>query len=307
MKIHPDPDNAFQYWEVIDLISKLGKNKTEVQNIMDKMWEKYGKIFEIRRHDRMQMIIEDLEKEKESTDLQCFPNESCWSTVEKNLRSIYALYEIPSTFPVNPGLYLAYHFNRIFTQDSYLGYNAKEWETVFEKEPDGLISILNKYLSDFTYHLSNEKLKNVSILDLPGFGSTFNGHCEFIPWSIQFNMAIYSRLMTVSHEYESEYEYGYDYNFINFWEVASECINLQSLWKNYLRDPETNFYPPEIENNTYFNHSNIIKEDMATFLAVYAASIKISSNENSRIWMNAANKTFNEIEGKERKKTTRIA
>ena len=63
-----------------------------------------------------------------------------------------------------------------------------------------------------------------------------------------------------------------------------------------------NFYPPEIENNTYFNHSNIIKEDMATFLAVYAASIKISSNKNSRIWMNAANKTFNEIEGKDRKR-----
>ena len=81
-------------------ISKLGKNDTEVQNIMDKMWEKYGQIFEFpclvvwgdfSCLNRVTMIAEDLEKEIEYEEGKCLQNESCWSSVERNLRSLHAL------------------------------------------------------------------------------------------------------------------------------------------------------------------------------------------------------------------------
>ena len=129
------------------------------------------------------------------------------------LRSLYALWKVKETFPKSPGLYLAYNFNRIFAfsedfndpQDSYLGYREM-WgnNAPFYSNPDELVQAFIKYLVDFTAHLSNGNLENVSILELPSFGAMIdsleNDDCNTMPWSTQLNMAIYNKIKVINYD-----------------------------------------------------------------------------------------------------------
>ena len=134
------------------------------------------------------------------------------------------------------------------------------------------------------YEVSNGNWKNVSILDVPGFGSMVNNfetvsvQANFfvskteictIPWANQLNMAIYNKLM-------SKYSWSKNWEKI----INQECSDLKNLWKKYMEDPDNNDFPPEIHNNTLFNFTDFIKDDMQAFLAVYVGSFQTSVGQN---------------------------
>ena len=105
----------------IDIATKLAINETNGKTILDEVWEEYGS-FNAFQHDYSWYRFErNIDKKVKSIDGSCLP--SCNSSVERFMRSLHALYNVKDTFPKSPGLYLAYHFNRIFGRGSYIGFD----------------------------------------------------------------------------------------------------------------------------------------------------------------------------------------
>merc|ERR1711974_4128 len=69
------------------------------------------------------------------------------------------------------GVFLAYHHSML---GPYFGDIAgNEWpHTPLHKEPTSLEEDFNQLLTNITFLMSNQTLKNISILDLPAFGSS---------------------------------------------------------------------------------------------------------------------------------------
>ena len=80
--------------------------------------------------------------------------------------------------------------------------------------------------------------------------------------------------------------------------VDNECNILNHAWVYYMHynRSESNF-PPYLEDNVSFNFTNYIKEDMKTFLAVYAASFLTVGKAEAieAIFKNAAKNIFSDI------------
>ena len=201
------------------------------------------------------------------------------------------------------GNYLGYHVNRLFQKISYIQTDLSNFywpETPFNGTPfnigkpdeigklDEQELAFNEILMNMTLSLSRGKLQNVSLLDLPGFGSTLDSFeadsfCQ-LPWSLQLNMAMFNRLMSLNNNTLST----------DFYVVLNdECKALKNLWKKYMNDFKASDFPPDIQNNTLFNFTNYIKDDMSTFLTAYAAS---SPNlmSNTKIWSGIAKRLSNE-------------
>ena len=268
------------------MAEKLAMDEMYGKIIRDRMWEKFGSFHAFDRLESEPAILNDLGKHIESIDGTCLPK--CLPVVEKNLRSMYALWMVKNTFPISPGMYLAYHFNKIFDKDTYLGY-SKVWTYPMKKKPDELSLAFNKYLVNITTHFSNGNLNNVSILDLPNFGAMIDSFedldCGYIAWSMQLNMAIYTHLMAINN-------YSWSSNWSN--DIWYQCMSLKLDWRTYLNNSTTKNYQ-SITKNTLFNHTGFIKKDMTAFLSAYASSIKISTPKISTDLTLAANKTFREI------------
>ena len=186
----------------------------------------------------------------------------CLSNVQRIMRSVYALLFVASKPPKSPGLYLAYHMKRIFGTDQHLNKNSHH------VQPNNLELEMDKFFTNALSKLSNETLKNVSILDMPGFGNSFNffeSNCYRFLLSNQFDMAIYRKLFNVNNKVSTK----------DLWKfVLTECNRLKNQWREYMSTTtDGNDFPKSLRNNTIFNFTNYIKEDMTTFLATYAASI----------------------------------
>ena len=194
-----------------------------------------------------------------------------------------------SQVPKAPGLYLMY-YNKLLTtkyRESYISEQLDvKWPSYpFYYKPSGLMLSLNKVLTNMALELSNGAWKNVSILDLSGFGSMVNDFDSVIkkgmgifsvktelcgiPWNNQLNMAIFN-------------EMAKNYSWSKTWEktINTECLNMKKLWKKYMTTFNATDFPPAIGNNTLFNYTNSIKDDMSMFLAVYSASFQTSLNQN---------------------------
>ena len=209
--------------------------------------------------------------------------------IEK-MKSLTVLDTIPEYF----GNYLGYHVNRLFQKESYIqtDFSNLHLDLVWpsrpfkEGKPDEQDLVFNEILMNMTLSLSRGKLQNVSLLDLPGFGSTldsFEATCQ-LPQSLQLNMAMYNRLMSSNNNILST----------DFYSVLNdECNALKNLWKKYMNDFEASDFPPDIQNNTLFNFTNFIKDDMSTFLTAYAASSPNLMSDTS-IWSGIAKKLSNE-------------
>ena len=122
-----------------------------------------------------------------------------------------------SQVPKAPGLYLMY-YNKLLTTNDKESYISEQLDVKWPSyplkfKPSGLRLSLNKVLTNMALDLSNGAWKNVSILDVPGFGSMVNdfdpvikqsmgifsamfGKTELcgIPWNNQLNMAIFNEM-----------------------------------------------------------------------------------------------------------------
>ena len=283
--------------DIAYLLPSLASNMERMNTFLDRIWKQFGyfsKDKDLKREEIESMLSEEVN----DLDKKCLRNETCWSIVEKGARSIVALINLGQ--PPNAGSYLSHHMSRMLSSDSYILPNTLEWpyKPFNQDNSDELTLVLNQYLMSMTYELSNAKVKNVSLLDLPAFGSmfgSFTGSCLFSSsWSIQQNMAIYNELMRRNH---------YTWSGYFFIKLEQKCKVLRELWEEYMRNPKANDFPPKIKSNKYFNFTAYIKDDMTTFLTAYSASFPNILNKAS-VWSEVAKRVFLENDYSEKKVET---
>ena len=279
----------------VTLFSYLASNETQTDAFLNEIWNKLGRfannggsVFSNAQSIR-RMIKSELLKLFPTFKEKCLENDDyCWPIVEKIMRSVLALSLAASRTPSSPGQYLAYHMDTMLGEKSYLSQSTKwPYNGPFNKMPDNLTLELNKYFMDVAFESSNGKLSEVSILDLPGFGSMFHSFtkkdaCESSPWSYQLNMALYNEL-TKRHNLTWSEAWK--------WNLLDNCRELVHQWGEYVKDPELNPFPPSVLNNTFFNFTRHIKEDMTTFLETQRIS---TQNTNESYWSDVATKVFSE-------------
>ena len=215
-------------------------------------------------------------------------DEKC-KRIVKDIETQIKTLTMGSQVPKAPGLYLMY-YNKLLTtnyKESYISEQLDvKWPSYpFYYKPSGLMLSLNKVLTNMALELSNGAWEYVSILDLSGFASMVNDFDSVIkkgmgifsietelcgiPWNNQQNMAIFNVMAK-------------NYSWSKTWEktINTECLNMKKLWKKYMTTFNATDFPPAIGNNTLFNYTNSIKDDISMFLAIYAASFQTSLNQN---------------------------
>ena len=298
-------DVKLQDTNIPNILASLAKNETKVDTLLEEVWEKFGTFLDPDPFNsevtKKSLMKNHLSKEILETENECLQNETCWSNVEKMSRSITALLAMANQ-PEYFGNYLGYHVHRLFRKESYIqpipNQPYLDWpiRPFWESKPDNQELVFDEILRNMTLALSAGKLQNVSLLDLPGFGSTVDSfetpNCQ-LPWSVQHNIPIYNSLMSSNNNTWSN---GFT------WDIYKECIALKNLWTVYMNDSKTSDFPPKIQNNTLFNFNKHIKEDMSTFLAAYAVSFP-NLIRNTTIWSEIAKTLSKEIKFEKNDKT----
>ena len=267
------------------LLPSLANDEEQMNKFLDRIWIKFGH-FSKDKDLKIDVIESELSEEVNDLNKKCLRNETCWSIVEKGARSIVALIYL-GHIP-NSGTYLSHHMSRIFSSESYITPTLEDWplQPFHQDNSDELTLLFNQYLMSMTYELSNAKIKNVSLLDLPAFGSRFGSFktsCSFsASWSNQQNMAIYNQLMSSNNFTWSE-DWSNDLFF--------ECHLLMIYWQEYMRNPKMNNFPPTIKSNNYFNFTSYIKDDLPTFLTAYSSSFPNILNK-APVWSEVAKRVF---------------
>ena len=166
------------------------------------------------------------------------------------------------------GMFLAHHFSKI---GSYFGNNFEDqWpHNPLHRSPTQFETDLNRYMIKITDEISDRKLRNVSILDLAGFGSKIvklkKGMSSDLTWPTATNFAIYRDGMR------------------NMSIVFNEYKTLIDLWNNHMKSIDkgnsNGTLTMEMKNNKFFNFTIYITKDMSTFLKVKPTqSINLASN-----------------------------
>ena len=154
------------------------------------------------------------------------------------------------------GLYVAEHFFRLGKFFGDLG--ESNWPHVpLNKKPTSLEEDFNELLTNATFIMSNGTLENISILDLPAFGAivpTFRQDLrKQFNWPIEINHALFTR-----------------YKGSNMTEVFTEYKNLVEDWGHHMeqlgRNSDVGYWTPKMKNNRHLNFTNVIKDEMKTFL-----------------------------------------
>ena len=97
------------------------------------------------------------------------------------MHSVNAI-EYANIAPKTPGLYLAYFMKKLFKKESHFLENSLN---IFHEQPDELELEFDKYLTKILSELSNGTAMNVSLLDMSGFGSKYQGNCNLnLSWAI---------------------------------------------------------------------------------------------------------------------------
>ena len=158
------------------------------------------------------------------------------------------------------GLFLVYHHEIL---GPYFGDGAgNEWPHIpLHKKPSTLENDFNHLLMNITFSMSDGKLQNVSLLDLPAFGSTIEtlkiGLKKQFLWPLKTNFAILKNNQGV-----------------NMSKILMSYKSLFEDWSFYMehldKDNYANFFTPQMKNNSLLDFTGIIKADMKTFLITIA-------------------------------------
>ena len=179
------------------------------------------------------------------------------------------------------GLFLA---NQHSALGPYFGNeNGHNWPNEpLAKPPSALELEFNKKLVEVTELLSNGKVSNISILDLPAFGSKIawlrKQHKRESNWPTEMNFAMRNRNESTMPVIFKTYK-----TLLEHWE--------NFMIKVYKKDPLATF-TPLMENNTFFDFTNYIKSDMLTYLIVTHGSFLTTSDKTSPIWKQLASLLF---------------
>ena len=184
------------------------------------------------------------------------------------------------------GMFLANHHS---TLGPYFGNKGgHDWpHSPFANEPTNLEFEFNQKMIEMTEIISNGRLKNVSLLDLPAFGSA-------IAW------------LDKHHRRESNWQSEINFEILKannnqgFRTMFAEYKNLLEDWERYLmkvyrNDPDARF-TQSMASNKMSNFTRYIEVDIKTFLIAIHGS-QLSPSENPLpIWRNISQKLFKNLE-----------
>ena len=159
------------------------------------------------------------------------------------------------------GLFLANHYTMV---GPYFGdVDMQNWPHVpLHKEPTALEEDLHQLLTNFTFFLSNGTLRNISLLDLPAFGSTIptlrKDLRKQFNWPIETNYAILKSNPEVNGSIFTAYK-----TLMDDWGSHMEQLRKHGYAKNFTT---------EMSNNLHMNFTRFIKADMKTFLTAIAGT-----------------------------------
>ena len=179
------------------------------------------------------------------------------------------------------GLFLANHYQAL---GPYFGnVDSHNWPNEpLAKEPSPLESAFHEKMVKMTELMSPRKPLNISLLDLPAFGSNIawlkKHHKREPNWPTEMNFAILQKSKNHMPEVFKSYK------------------KLLSDWENYmikviLKDPLATF-TSEMKFSQFFSFTSHIKEDFATFLVAIHGSFLSASSETLPIWRKVANDLF---------------
>ena len=181
------------------------------------------------------------------------------------------------------GLFLANHYSLV---GPYFGStDGPNWPHIpLIKEPSLQESYLHKEMMRVTEVLSNGKLKNISMLDLPAFGSKIahleRQHRRVSNWPSEVNFSI-----------RDEMNVSLPFAFRNYKLLIDHWKSF--MQKLYMKDSSARL-SPEMQNNYLFNFTKYIKEDMKTFLITLHGSFLTASKETMPTWEQVADESFNQ-------------
>ena len=182
------------------------------------------------------------------------------------------------------GTFVAAHHS---TLGAYLGDGGEHnWpHSPFVKEPSQSELAFNRKMVEMVETMSSGKLKNVSLLDLPAFGSTIpwleKNHRRLPNWPIEINFEILKEI---------------DANHVEFFE---EFKNLLDDWKNYMlmifkNNPNARF-TQTMEKNKFFNFTRHIHADLKTFLIATHGSQLDPARNSSLVWRETAQNLYENL------------
>ena len=178
------------------------------------------------------------------------------------------------------GMFLANHYLKI---GPYFGNSLEnDWPHVpFYTDPSTIESTLNKVLMKITEEMSGGKLRNISFLDLPAFGSKIDQfeQQKGSSWSIETNFALLNMIK------ES-----------NGLSMVTEYKELLFLWNAYLKKVDQEDYSasfkPKMANNMFLNFTSYIQKDMKTFLTIMSGSFPTAMVDTNPIWNQTGTQVF---------------
>lgn len=184
------------------------------------------------------------------------------------------------------GLYLAYHRKKI---GSYFTNSLNnQWPYYpLHSEPTDLEKTLNNHMEELTEKMSNGKLKNISIMDLPGFGSALSDLGDHqanlqANWPNELNFAMYNKDRLAFSQFKT---------LLYHWHQHMSNVSGSGV------DSDPLFPPNSFENQ--FNYSVHIAEDFSTFLTSYIGSYPTAMKESLPVWLDTARKVFHKTLNKQ--------
>ena len=290
-------DNLSTYKNCTDII---GASDSQIFNAMDKIekvatannfssidiWlslEDMANDFDVYDSVKLGFAIENIEKMAENISSPAYCDQDCLG----KMRSIIIQLKLISWGFYGPadstaGLYLAYHRDKIGKY--YQNSNGNQWPYhPLHEQPTDIEIRLNNFLTKITEALTDGRLRNVSLLDFPAFGSPISNlelfQTKESNWPNEVNFAIYNQ-----HEE-------------NISAVFSQYKSQMDLWAQYmdlLNEDATNYqlkFPPNI-SQTSFDYTNAIFHNLPAFLEVAAGSFPTASKRSSSIWKEIATSVF---------------
>ena len=179
------------------------------------------------------------------------------------------------------GLFLANHYQAL---GPYFGdVDGHNWPNEpLVKAPSPLESAFQNKMVKMTQLMSLGKLSNISLLDLPAFGSNIpwlkKHHKREPNWPTEMNFAIQQKSTN------------------NMPEIFKSYKTMLTHWENYMMEFYRNnplaTFTPEMKVSPYLSFTNHIKDDFETFLVAIHGSFLSASSETLPIWTKVANDLF---------------
>ena len=179
------------------------------------------------------------------------------------------------------GLFLANNYQAL---GPYFGnVDGHNWPNdPLTKTPSPLEYAFHERMVQMTKLMSPRKLSNVSLIDLPAFGSHLawvkKQHKREPNWPTEMNFAIRNKSEKNLPELFKTYK-----TMLKNWETY--------MIKVYWKDPMATF-TPEMKVNQFLSFTDHVKADLSTFLTAIHGSFKTASEQTLPIWKKVANNLF---------------